>query len=165
MLYIVIFSNTITEHENIDPLLRYFRGIALWVIFNVSTMDEDFGVLIRYNNIQFQKWTHYCPLKFICQFSIFFQHSGLTAENYAQLGVLYKRYAKQGFQVLVFPSNQFNQEPLTNPLIKAWNKKNEGEYGAVQKWRHRGEEGGRLDKLVTNGGKGGRGYWQVVTSP
>ena len=28
-----------------------------------------------------------------------------------------------------------------------------------------GEEGGRSDKLVTNGDKRGGGYWQVVTSP
>ena len=28
-----------------------------------------------------------------------------------------------------------------------------------------GEEGGGSDRLETNGVKGGRGYWQVVTSP
>jgi len=51
---------------------------------------------------------------------------GLTAKNYAQLGVLQKRYAKQGLQVLVFHSNTFNQEPLTNKEIKIWDSKNEG---------------------------------------
>jgi len=50
----------------------------------------------------------------------------LTAKNYAQLGVLEKRYAKQGLRVLVFHSNAFGQEPKTNPQIKEWNSKNEG---------------------------------------
>jgi len=51
---------------------------------------------------------------------------GLTAKNYAQLGVLRKRYAKQGLQVLVFHSNTFHQEPKTNEQIKEWDSKNEG---------------------------------------
>jgi len=51
---------------------------------------------------------------------------GLTAKNYAELGVLKGRYAKQGLEVLVFPSNTFNQEPMDNQKIKTWNAGNEG---------------------------------------
>jgi len=52
----------------------------------------------------------------------------LTAKNYAQLGELHTAYAKQGLRVVMFPSNQFNQEPLTNPEIKEWNAKNQGKH-------------------------------------
>jgi len=51
---------------------------------------------------------------------------GYTPQNYAQLGSLQKNYAKQGFVVVVFPSNSFNQEPLNNKQIKEYNNNNEG---------------------------------------
>jgi len=73
---------------------------------NVVSMDKFMGKVLMINNAA-TEW-------------------GLTRRNYAQFGVLQKRYAKQGFQVIVFHSNTFNQEPLTNQEIKKWNSKNEG---------------------------------------
>ncbi|PPD95514.1 hypothetical protein GOBAR_DD07450 [Gossypium barbadense] len=40
---------------------------------------------------------------------------GLTQSNYKELNVLYEKYKNQGFEILVFPCNQFGgQEPGTN---------------------------------------------------
>jgi len=36
------------------------------------------------------------------------------------------QHAKRGLQVLIFPSNSFNQEHKTNPEIKEWNSKHRG---------------------------------------
>jgi len=36
------------------------------------------------------------------------------------------QHAKRGLQVLIFPSNSFNQEHKTNPEIKEWNSKHKG---------------------------------------
>jgi len=51
---------------------------------------------------------------------------GLTHQNYAQLGSLYEKHAKQGFRVAVFHSTSFNQESLSNKDLKEWNNKRQG---------------------------------------
>jgi len=42
---------------------------------------------------------------------------GLTKSNYKELAVLHSKYASRGFNVLAFPSNDFNQEKETNEEI------------------------------------------------
>lgn len=45
--------------------------------------------------------------------------SGLTAQNYAELAVLYEKYSGRGLEILGFPCNQFgSQEPGTNAEIQ-----------------------------------------------
>lgn len=49
---------------------------------------------------------------------------GVTKKNYDQLPVLYDEYAKRGFKILAFPSNQFGaQEPGTHEEIIEFVKK------------------------------------------
>lgn len=51
---------------------------------------------------------------------------GLTPQ-YEALEILYKKYAKKGFTILAFPSNDFkSQEPGTNAEIKEFCQKNYG---------------------------------------
>ena len=51
----------------------------------------------------------------------------------------------------------FSQNTFSQPTVSQLLPENLDPFGAVQKWRHRGEEGGGSDRLVTNGDKGGRG--------
>lgn len=45
--------------------------------------------------------------------------TGLTAQNYAELAVLYKKHSQRGLEILGFPCNQFgSQEPGTNAEIQ-----------------------------------------------
>lgn len=45
---------------------------------------------------------------------------GATAKNFQQLNELYAKYKSQGLEILMFPSNQFMQEPKENPAIKSF---------------------------------------------
>lgn len=50
----------------------------------------------------------------------------MKEENYKELAILKKSYADCGLKIIAFPSNSFNQEPMSNPEIKKWNADNEG---------------------------------------
>jgi glutathione peroxidase len=42
---------------------------------------------------------------------------GLTQSNYKELAILHERYKSRGFNVLAFPTNDFQQEKETNEEI------------------------------------------------
>lgn len=55
--------------------------------------------------------------------------SSLSSKNMYEINKLNKKYAKKGLQILQFPSNDFNQEPLNDAKIKKWMENN--------KWCHK----------------------------
>jgi len=46
--------------------------------------------------------------------------------NVSALTKMYEDYKAYGLEILMFPSNTFNQEPLTNEETKPWLEKNFG---------------------------------------
>jgi len=52
---------------------------------------------------------------------------GLTKVNYSQLQKLHQQYSADGLSILAFPSNSFNQEPLSNEEVEKFSVE---KYGA-----------------------------------
>lgn len=56
---------------------------------------------------------------------------GLTAMNISGMNKLEQEFGAKGLEIVMIPSNTFNQEPLTNPQIKDWMKQQSINFDAV----------------------------------
>ncbi|KAF4403852.1 hypothetical protein G4B88_014308 [Cannabis sativa] len=91
-----IYDLTVKDAQGNDVDLSIYKGKVLLII-NVASKCLNLCTLYIVSALQF---------------------SGLTDSNYAELNQLYKKYKDQGFEILAFPCNQFDeQEPGTNEEI------------------------------------------------
>lgn len=83
--------------------------------FEVTTSYVSSMQVIRSNTPVCPPHAH--PLASVLHWMMTF--SGLTAQNYAELAVLYTKYSGRGLEILGFPCNQFgSQEPGTNAEVQ-----------------------------------------------